>query len=393
MSTTRKGIGRRGFIRRAAVAAASLAGVSYLALLSARRTDEAFLEQLSGFQTSFAPPEPLPGLTDYKGVIHVRAPMPDAPEDSREFFAAAQDAHLQFLMLTDRNDPRRFAAKPSGTPKGIAVIRGSEVVKDGQHLLALGLRDYIDDQHLSLAELVTAVKTQGGLVFASRPNHFRDWNIAGLDGVEVYNVAASARRNAWRAPRMFSGMLTPGRRMPEQTFLRGPLDRPNAALARWDELTQSRKYVGIAGNDAHLGLVPFDGALEPYRHNFAFLQTHLLAPGPDATSLLTALRAGRAYWSYEMLTEATGFQFVAHSETARHVMGDAVPLNARPVLTVHTPQRANIRLFRHGERIRDEDAARFDFVVQHPGVYRAEVHLSIGGVHYPWIFSNPIYVV
>lgn len=387
-------LNRRGFLKYAGGGAASLLGLSYLGLLAARRTDEQFLEQAATFSRSYRPPEPLPGIGDYKGVIHVHTNLsPDCPGTLDEVIEAALANHLHFVFTTDHNHPDVFARGVDGTVKELVVVRGVEIETDGQDLLAIGVHEYVDAAKTDIAGVVRAIKAQGGLAFACRSHEFRAWDVEGLDGLEVYDVSDTVRARPWKLPLMLADRITPGKPIPEQVFIRGPMARPDAALEQWDRLAGRRRLVGIAGNDAHNNIRLFGRLVDPYPLDFAFVQTHLLARAPDRNALLDALRAGHSYWSFALLADATGFQFSAVAGNDRRVMGDTIALATRPVLSVRSPQRGVVRLIHNGDLIREETTDRIEQVVQEVGAYRVEVSLSVDGTLYPWVFTNPIYVI
>jgi hypothetical protein len=387
-------LNRREFLKYAGGGSAALLGLSYLGLLSARRTDEQFLEQVATFSRSHRPPTPLSGITDYKGVVHVHTNLsPDCAGTPEEVIEAAQSNDLHFVVTTDHNHRDLFSRGLDGTVKDIVVVRGAEIETDGQDLLAIGIQEYIDGEKNGVAAVVRAIKAQGGLAFACRSHEFRAWDVNGLDGLEVYDVSDTVRARPWKLPLMLADRITPGKPIPEQVFIRGPMARPDAAIEQWDRLAGARRLVGLAGNDAHNNIRLFGRLVDPYPLDFAFVQTHLLASAPDRDSLLAALRAGHSYWSFALLADATGFQFSAAAGTDRRLMGDEVALAQQPVLSVRSPQRGVIRLYHNGELIREETTDRMEQVVQAAGTYRVEAFLNVDGTQHPWIFTNPIYAV
>jgi hypothetical protein len=51
-----------------------------------------------------------------------------------------------------------------------------------------------------------------------------------------------------------------------------------------------------------------------------------------------------------------------------------------------------IRLMRNGNVVHEETARDIRVPITEPGVYRAEVWLTIADEERPWILTNPIYV-
>lgn len=388
-------MGRRKFLRRCALGAATVTGFPLIGLTFARHTNQRLLEHVASLAEDRQVPAPLPGLHDFKGVIHVHSRLSkdsDGAPDT-EIIRAAQAAGLRFVLTTDHNDRRIFTEGMQGKYGDILVIRGAEMIKDGQSLLAINIKEYIDGHRMTIQQAVDEIKAQGGLAFVAHPWRFKEWDVAGLDGMEIYDLADSTYSNLWKAPVMLADFLNFDDDLPEEIFLRGPCSRPDYDLSRWDALTRQRRLVGIAGNDAHQNTKIVGRMIDPYALDFKFVQVHILATAFEETYLLQALQAGHSYSSFGVLSEATGFQFLARNTKILGIMGDEVAFSSRPILTVRAPHAGLIRLYRAGQVVAEANASGLDHAVQKKGVYRIEVSLPIDGQEYPWIFSNPIYVV
>ena len=130
----------------------------------------------------------------------------------------------------------------------------------------------------------------------------------------------------------------------------------------------------------------------PYRIMFQLSRTHVLSaePGPlTPEQVYCALRAGHAYFSIELQTEARGFVWLAH---ARHqvvgIMGDEIEFRPGLTLYAHAPGPANMTYYKDGEAMETVTGQSWEIPVTGPGVYRLEA----SRFDKPWIFSNPIYV-
>jgi hypothetical protein len=372
-----------------------LAAVVVLSLMnrfSIRHSNKVLKERIDLVQKNWTLPPPLPGLLDFKGVIHAHTFIShDSNGTPEEIIRSAHEARLRFLMTTDHNNKRIFTDGIQGRFDDLLVIRGAEIGKGGQYLLAIDIKKYIDEGKMTLQQVVDEIHSQGGLAFVAHPSRFRDWDVGGLDGMEIFDIADSAYEKAWKAPWMAIEVLSSWDDYPEEVFL-GLLARPRRSLSRWDNSTQTRRLVGIAGNDAHQNLKLFGRQLDPYPLDFRFVQTHLLAPSFEKAALLSALKRGHAYVSFGLLADATGFEFFAVKKEVMGIMGETVPFAPGTVLTVKTPQTGWIRLYRNGLVVDERPSDRLDYRVGEKGVYRVEVFLQIGMDRYPWIFSNPIYV-
>lgn len=339
---------------------------------------------------------PLPGLTDFKGVIHAHTHIShDSKGTADEIIRTAREAGLRFLITTDHNSKRIFTEGLHGNYEDLLIIRGAEIIQGGQSILAVNLKEYVEEWDAGpkpLQQIVNEVKSQGGFVFVAHPYKFKEWDIEGIDGMEVYDMADSAITQKWKIPWIAAQAVTSFQDHPNELYL-PLLSRPDDYLYRWDRMTQKRRWIGIAGSDAHQRFALFGRQLDPYQLVFRFVQTHILAPACEETALLDALMAGHAYASFGLLADASGFLFTAGDSTDRVIMGDSIPYSPHLVLTAQTPNTGTIRLYHNGKAAALATTRRMDYPVKERGVYRIEVSLPIDGVSYTWIISNPIYVL
>jgi hypothetical protein len=373
-----------------------LAGTGLVGGLLIRQEEKDLRRWLDRLQKDRKALPPLPGLIDLKGVIHAHTNIShDSRGTADEIIRAAQEAGLHFLMTTDHNSKRIFTEGPRGKHDNLLIIRGAEIIQGGQAILAINIKEYIEEYDRvakPIQQLVNEIKAQGGLAFAAHPNTFKEWNVEGIDGTEIYDMADNAYTQAWKLPWITAEALTSLEDYPDEVYL-SLLTRPDHALSQWDRLTQKIRLVGIAGNDAHQRFMFFGRKLDPYQLVFRFVQTHILAPECKEAPLLNALKAGHTYFSFSLLADATGFQFTAGNAKVQVIMGDGITYSPDLVLTAQTPHTGLIRLYQNGKIVDHSTAARLDHPVMEKGVYRIEVSLSIDGAPYPWIISSPIYIV
>jgi len=391
-------ITRREMLIRLSGGLAAVVGLPLIGRFGIRRSNRRLEEQIEEIRKIRKIPVPLAGLMDLKGVIHAHTFVShDSQGRPEELINAARQAGLQFLMTTDHNSRRIFTDGFHGRFDNLLVIRGAEIGKESdrfgnQYLLAINIKEFIDGHSMGLQQIVDEIHNQGGLAFVAHPWRFKEWDVKGIDGMEVYDIADSAYAQAWKAPWMALQVLTSWDDYPEEVFVH-LLSRPGYSLEKWDKLTQTRKLVGIAGNDAHQNLKIFGRQLDPYPLDFKFVQTHVLAPALEEQALLQALKAGHAYISFGILADATGFQFFAMKDRLVGIMGDEMPYLPGLVLTAQALQNGLIALYRNGQLLQEAVSTRLDHAVQEKGVYRVEVYLQVGKNRFPWILSNPIYVV
>ena len=171
---------------------------------------------------------------------------------------------------------------------------------------------------------------------------------------------------------------------------------PPEALAIWDRLNAKRRFVGVAGVDAHAFLVdvgPLKVEIFPYKVHFRSIRTHIILDQPLASDFATAskqfygaLAGCRVFLSNYRWGDATRFQFFAQDGTRTAVSGDALAWRAGMKLVVDLPSKATIRLIGGGRQVAETQAQHFEFDVREPGLYRVEVWKGKRG----WIFSNHI---
>lgn len=373
-----------------------LAGTGIVGGFLIRQEEKDLRRSLERLQKDWKVFPPLPGLIDLKGVIHAHTNIShDSRGTADEIIRAAQEAGLHFLMTTDHNSKRIFTEGPRGKHDNLLIIQGAEIIKGGQSLLAINIKEYIEEYThgpKTIQQIVNEIKSQGGLAFAAHPRTFKEWDVEGIDGTEIYDIADIALDQAWKLPLIAAEALTSFEDYPDEVLLT-LLSRPDRYLSHWDRLTQKRRLVGIAGNDAHQRFMLLGKQLDPYQLVFRFVQTHILAPACEETPLLNALKAGHTYFSFSLLADATGFQFTAGNAKDRVIMGDSIPYSPDLVLTAQMPHTGLIRLYQNGKVVNHATADRLDHPVKERGVYRIEVSLSIDGAPYPWIISSPIYIV
>jgi hypothetical protein len=299
-----------------------------------------------------------PSLNDYRGIIHCHSYLShDSKGTPEEIIAACRAASVDFVMMTDH---------PADPPRG-EPLRGLH----GGVLFFAG------------AETGGRLKIEGDLTFVAHPEKFTAWDDPALVGMEIYNTHADAE-GAWKDPASLA------RALGEKGIRRflAFWDRPDAFLAQWDRMTRERRFVGIAGNDAHQNVRVGNVQFDPYEVVFRFVNTHVLAPALTEAAIREALREGRAYVAFEMERRADGFRFSGNGRP----MGSQIPRGDGVELDVRVPQSALIRLLCDGVPITESEGTLVRRRVTAPGVYRVEVDQTIDGRRYPWILSNPIYV-
>ncbi len=348
-----------------------------------------------------------------RGVLHVHTRRSDGGGTVADVAAAAASAGLQFVIVTDHGDGTREPDAPAYL-NGVLVIDAVEVTTTDGHVLGLSLGQAPYRLGGTGADVVEDINRLGGFAMAAhvgsakRSLTWRAWD-ADLTGFEWLNADSE-----WRDESRWSliGLLLPYAIRPVGALAK-MLDRPDAALARWDELTRDRRLVTVAAADAHarMGGGDEDDArwwrrlslpLPGYGPLFQTFSVSLTGvgfsgqPAEDADRVLSALRLGHSFTVVDALAGPAHLDFVATSGLHVATGGDGLPL-AGPVrvqVRIPGPPEARIGLIRNGVRIAEVAGTSLDreFAAE-VAVYRVEVGLPAapGTPPVPWIVSNPIF--
>jgi hypothetical protein len=391
---------------------------------------------------------PLPGLNDYRCILHAHA------EDSAhtggtlpELLADAKKAGVSAVLLTDHYRPPRdfIDGRWRGLKEGVLFVPGSEA----NGFLVYPVKSILQRMDLKGEDFIATVTVGDGMIFLSHVEERPDHPLDGLTGLEIYNRHYDAKRDKASALALALKLTDPGqlaelreavRLYPDELFA-SQCDYPKVYLDKWDEGTRRRRLTGVAANDCHhnqvfvVKMVDAETVLvgtnvdgdrqmrkvtaalrpgikgmtkghkpgdvlarldtDPYVISFRNSATHVLAPSLDEVALRAALKAGHAFVAHDWMCDATGFRFAAGDPRAGRaaIMGDEVRLADGLRLTAKLPLPAHMRLLRYGEEVaRSDGEAEFEFAVTEGGAYRLEAWLELDGELRPWIFANPIYV-
>jgi len=346
------------------------------------------------------------GLVERTANLHIHTYSSDGSGDLDELVAAAREAGLDVLIVTDHN---ASPAEGQGWQEGVLVLLGEEVHNPAQsqinHYLVFGAGEGMAPHGGSPQRLVQAVAERGGLGFVAHPFehsgayarepeiNWKAWDVEGYTGLEIWNYMSEFKSHLSNLAVSLLFAYWP------KLAISGPYPE---TLARWDALLAERRMVGIAGSDVH-GTVYRVGPLRrrvfPYAHCFRALNTHLLLSGDwhgavshDAALVYEALALGRAFIGYDALARTDGFSFVAEHGGAQYTMGDEVTADGSARFIVRTPAPGRIRLLANGRCLAERTGIELTQASDPPGAYRVEVHRRYMGKPRGWIYSNPIYL-
>jgi hypothetical protein len=265
-----------------------------------------------------------------------------------------------------------------------------------------------------------AAHRENKLALITYPEKFKSWD-SQFDGIEVFSLHTVAKQmNPLTA---LGDLIWSYPSHPELVLAKG-FTRPDANLAKFDEIAAQRNISLFAGTDAHsnIGFHIFgDDAgnklinikLDPYTTIFRMARIHVLI-GKDKEfnreTLIEAIRAGRYFVGFDVLGDTTGFRFQLSLGDGQIVpMGGSLTGVEFPRLTLDVPPMTNgteyalnvppemkVKYYLDGQEIpMDTVAALYAKYSFKPGVYRVEVYRDDLGPPFdkmPWIISNPIYV-
>jgi hypothetical protein len=282
---------------------------------------------------------------------------------------------------------------------------------------------------------------EADLRFVSHPEEVPAFERARYDGMELYNTHSDALDEPLKA--LFAAILLnlPAVKAHPEAAFESFLDYPGAFLSRFDRLTREGPFVGIAANDCHqnvrlrLQALP-DGSVEatdadsdrvwkddglkaamlraafgqsgvpeqpvvltdmqfdPYETGMRHVGTFLQIGQISEKSVRHALRTGRVIIGFEIIAPLPSFGFwVEAGAKPVGTVGDHVPWRPGLVLRCALPAEADIRIVRDGRTLIEAQDDRHAVKDIPAGAYRLEAFITLAGERWPWVISNPIYVM
>lgn len=348
---------------------------------------------------------------DFKGIIHVHTAIGGHSTGSfSELIGAAQKNNLDFVVMTEHTSGLydTSAMTLQGVHQGVLFVGGNETnaKNDDRFLIVSGMSGADSLKQADTPDFLRRVHAENKLAFITYPENFNSWN-SEFDGIEVFSLYTNGKQMS--VPFFLPDALWSFGSYPELTIA-DYFKRPDANLKKFDEITAARKSTLFAGSDAHsnLGAHIFgDDAggrlinlkFDRYETIFRLVRTHVLLERDKPLTpenLLAALKNGRAFIGFDVLSDAAGFSFTAENRSESKTMGDEILLSDGVNLKAAAPQVSRFVIFRNGEKVSEtSENTEIVFPIHEPGTYRVEVYLNALGSPFdrmPWIISNPIYV-
>jgi len=376
------------------------------------------------------------GWNEFRGILHSHSHLShDSEVPFEEILRVLKMTGIDFICLSDHCDEGRadFSVQWRGLREGKLFVPGFEM-KDG--IMPFGVAaGVVLSNRTDGATLARQISNNDGLLFYAHPEEPRDWDCPELVGMEIYNIHADFKRIEGGLAALLPDVLLNQRKYPEQLFHKAAR-RPIEFLRHWDQLNQTRRLTGIAGNDCHqnvgfrgfyttnnsilvedtsprtlkefklngftrflarLAFGPlepnrklFHFQLDPYERMARFVNTHVLAAKLTEPDLKDALRAGRVFVAFDMVADSSGFRWFASSGTNRTVMGESGRISPESSLHAFSPLPCRFTIVRDGQPVFQQEGYTLDWPAKIPGKYRVEAELKILNKWEPWIYANPI---
>ncbi|HZZ86485.1 MAG TPA: PHP domain-containing protein [Anaeromyxobacteraceae bacterium] len=317
---------------------------------------------------------------EVRGAYHVHTRKSDGLGTLDEVVAAAREAGLQFVVISDHNV---LAPEDAGWRGGVLVIEATEVSSPYGHIVGLGLPRALTKEE-RLRDTLGSIHALGGAAALAHPLHpkrpFTRWSRHDWVGYEAVSNDSFwgntlHRRDLLRAALALLVFPWDDAQSPLALYV-----RPDAELARFDALDPAERHPLLCSADAH--------GYPSYRAAFRAFSMHLPArftgeAEADSAQVISALLEGSGTCVFDGVAPAWGAAF------ALAPSGDAFTFTA----TQAAPSRASYQLYRDGAPFGAAeplpDGARFACGGRCPkGEYRVEARW--GGR--PWVFTNPRYI-
>ena len=341
---------------------------------------------------------------DYRGIIHCHSTYSDGTGDMEEIGKAANDAGLDFVMMTDHDQMKPVEDGQEKWVGSSLIICGTEITPDKNHYIVFGekkLKDVDKLRALKPQEYIDAVNAQGWFGFIAHPDHigtqkfgipsykWEDWAVNHFTGMGLWDLMTDWQSQLDRED------VTMEVYTEFEDWLSGPRIE---TLKRWDELNAKAKVVGIGEIDNHKYKKDYNGTtleIFPYETAFKTVTNHILLDKPldkdfkkAKKQVLDAVKHGALYVSFDWWDDPTDFSFEIDNGKKVAGMGDTIELGEKTELVASFPQEALLNVYKNGESILEEEGDEILVDLTEPGSYRVEAMRN----DIVWILSNNIYV-
>jgi hypothetical protein len=374
------------------------------------------------------------GWEEFRGVLHSHSEFShDSEIPFDDILKAAHKADIDFIFMTDHCVAGKmdFSLQWRGFHEGVLFMPGFEL-SNGFLVWRLP-QDAVVPCAMESEELAKRVEELGGVIFFCHTEEERPWHLSQVSGMEIYNIHTDFLDESYL--RLMPDILVNLGKHPEQA-MRLIYQEQTDIIANWDRINEVRKYVGIAASDSHQnvgirGSMTEDGKLklretgpktigeyelnvitrlllkaafgplepgkqlfrfelDPYERSLRYVNTHLLAKDLSEDSLFDALLSGRAFVSFDMLADSSGFVFFAQDGERRAVMGEELPLSESVRLHAASPVPCQFRVWSYDKVVWQQEGRELLWSPMESGRYRVECWVEVQGEWVPWLYTNPL---
>lgn len=372
---------------------------------------------------------------DYRGVINVHTRDSIGSGTITQVVQAAQNAKLDFLVLTDLNHfessvedfyannllflvGKKYSYLDSrliyySVSDALAGVNNNE-----ENTVSANLGSNLGEAQLQLSDILAkkAQDNRHSLTILAHPYKTGfDWSgeiAEGMDGLEILNVKSMAFR-AWEISKLsvlWSLIVYPFQ--PNLAFIR-LFSEPSEEINKWDTVGQSRRFFAFAGAEASARAVPWSNYLlrfPSYQKSFELFTNHVLLTSEltgqlqnDRQKIFQALKQGNFYTSFDLIGNPKGFYAEVDAGAKTYTLGSHIVRTPEMKLKVKLPQRIQdfyeIVIYHNGVREETFNKPEVEYLITQPGTYRVQVRTSF---YFPmpdakkwitWIYTNPFFIV
>ncbi|MFH0703180.1 MAG: CehA/McbA family metallohydrolase [bacterium] len=337
------------------------------------------------------------------GALHIHSKYSDGTSAIKEIALAAKKTGLSWIIITDHNNIEGLKNGEEGWYNGVAVLIGEEISpENSDHYLALNIKQEISEK-MPPESFIQEVKKQGGIGFIAHPDEnlarknnlkplrWRDWDIQGFDGIEIWNYLSDWVDNFDSKKAFWNYFL-------RQRMLNGPT---LSTLEWWDRLNNSSAKIipAIGGVDAHALEYKFLGIkfkVFPYYESFKTVTNCLYLDNELSKSfeqakiqIINALRDGKNTIINKIWNNKENFDFFIENKEKQAFPGNSIKLDKQTKAVINLSKKAKIKLIHNSKLIQEYTGKELIFKDLIPGKYRVEVFYK----NHPWIFTNPIQII
>lgn len=357
---------------------------------------------------------------DYKGVINVHSDLTIGSSSINQIIRSAKNSKLDFMILTDLND---FSEKSlvEGYFEETLIMSGSKISYLDSRFIVVPFQKQVlgsnlGEAQVKLADLLSQEKSKDFLIILAHPFKMGFSWVGplpqGLDGFEIVNLKSLSHRafDISKLSPLWSLFIYPFNSA--LSFIR-LFNEPTEELNLFDSSQESGQFSGFAGAEASARAFPITDYLikfPSYQKTFEIFSNHVLLKSEltgnlksDKAKILTALKNGNFYLSFDMLGDPKGFKCIMEDRAKSFLIGSRVKLNKNLKLKISLPQKPNYFfetvIYRNGSRYETVNETITEIEISQPGVYRIQVRVS---PYFPlpdatkwitWIYTNPFYVL